>query len=404
MKNLSVGEARGLMLEQVRCLGAETVVLDKALGRVLAQDILAQRDQPPFFASAMDGYAVRRADLTQTETELLVIGESAAGGGFAGPVGPGQCIRIFTGAPVPQDCDLVIVQENVRREGSLAFIAGEPGRSSHIRPQGGDFLRGTLLLEAGQRLDPWRISLAASAGAGSLEVVRRPKIAVLSTGDELVEPGQTPSPNQIYNSGSLAICALLETWGASALRLHCTADRVEDITAAVADLEIDLIVTIGGASVGDHDLVKPALAKLGLSFNVQSIAVRPGKPTWFGVLADGRRVLGLPGNPASALVCAQLFLQPVIRTMLGQAAGPLIEHALLDTALPALGGSGGPREHWSRADLETRQGQVWVKPFSDQDSSLVTVFAKAKALMRQEANGLGLDKGAVVEILRLDRL
>lgn len=402
--NLSVLEARRLMLEQVQCLGTEIVGLDEALGRVLAQDICAQRDQPPFFASAMDGYAVRRTDLAPTETKLLVIGESAAGSGYQDPVAPGQCVRVFTGAPVPKDCDLVVVQENVRREGGLAFVAGEPGSSSHIRPQGGDFLQGAVLLEAGQRLDPWRISLAASAGAGSLEVIRRPRVAVLSTGDELVELGQTPSPNQIFNSGSLAICALLEPWGASALRLHCAADRVEDITTAVADLDVDLIVTIGGASVGDHDLVKPALAKLGLVLDIQSIAVRPGKPTWFGALADGRRVLGLPGNPASALVCAQLFLQPVIRTMLGQEAGPFIEHAILDTTLPALSGSGGPREHWSRADLETRQGQVWVKPFGDQDSSLVTVFAKAKALMRQDANGLGLDKGAIVEILRLDRL
>ncbi len=404
MKNLSVLEARRLMLEQIQCLGTETVGQEAALGRVLAQDIRAQRDQPPFFASAMDGYAVRRADLAADETQLLVVGESAAGGGFAGAVGAGQCVRIFTGAPVPQDCDLVVVQENVRREGELAFIVGEPALATHIRPQGGDFLLGTVLLEAGQRLDPWRLSLAASAGAGSLEVIRQPRVAVLSTGDELVEPGQRPLTNQIFSSGSPAICALLEAWGAAALRLHCAADRVEDITASVADLDVDLIVTIGGASVGDHDLVKPAMAKLGLTLSVQSIAVRPGKPTWFGVLAGGRRVLGLPGNPASALVCAQLFLQPLIRAMLGQDVGPFIETALVDTALPALSGSGGPREHWSRADLETRDGQVWVKPFSDQDSSLVTVFAKAKALMRQEANGAGLDKGAVVEILRLDRL
>jgi molybdopterin molybdotransferase len=404
MKAVSVIEARRLILKQAQGLQAETISIEAGLGRVLAKPVLARRDQPPFPASAMDGYAVRRSDLGQGETQLSVIGESAAGRGYSGTIGLGQCIRIFTGAPVPSDCDQVIVQENVRREGQFAFLAADLTASRHIRPQGGDFLRGAVLLEAGERLDPWRMSLAASAGAGQLEVVRKPKVAVLSTGDELVEPGQTPTGDQIFNSGSLALCALLETWGAEPLRLHCAADRVEDITAAVSSLDVDLILTIGGASVGDHDLVKPALAALGLSLHVQSIAVRPGKPTWFGVLADGRRALGLPGNPASALVCAQLFLQPFIRALLGQAAAPDLESALLDSDLPALGTSGGPREHWSRADLETRHGQVWVKPYNDQDSSLVTVFAKARVLMRQDANGLGLKRGDIVEILRLPRL
>jgi molybdopterin molybdotransferase len=334
----------------------------------------------------------------------LVIGESAAGGGFDGPVAPGQCVRIFTGAPLPNDCDQVVVQENVRREGDMAYVSADLGRARHIRPQGGDFMQGTVLLEPGERLDAWRLSLAASAGAAVLDVIRRPRVAVLSTGDELVEPGQAPKPNQIFNSGSTAICALIEAWGSQALRLHCAADRIEDIASAVRDLDVDLILTLGGASVGDHDLVKPAMATLGLELRVQSIAIRPGKPTWFGTLDDGRRVLGLPGNPASALVCAQLFLQPLIRAMLGQAPGPELETAYLATALPALGTSGGPREHWSRADLELRQGQVWVRPFGDQDSSLVTVFAKARALMRQEANGQGLEQGAIVQIVRLDRL
>ncbi len=404
MKNLAVHEARRLILEAAIKLRPETVDLAAAHGRVLAESVIAKRDQPPFFASAMDGYAVRRSDLVQSSSGLLVIGESAAGGGFEGPVATGQCVRIFTGAPLPKDCDRVVVQEHVRREGRFAFISADTGSSSHIRPQGGDFLQGTVLLEPGERLDAWRLSLAASAGAAVLDVIQRPRVAVLSTGDELVEPGQAPGPNQIYNSGSTAICALIETWGAKALRLHCAADRIEDIASAVRDLDVDLILTLGGASVGDHDLVKPAMATLGLELRVQSIAIRPGKPTWFGTLQDGRRVLGLPGNPASALVCAQLFLQPLIRTMLGQKPGPELETAFLATPLPALGTSGGPREHWSRADLEVRQGQVWVRPFGDQDSSLVTVFAKARALIRQEANGQGLEQGAIVEIVRLDRL
>ena len=404
MKNLGVHEARRLILQAATALKSETIELAAAHGRVLARSVIAQRDQPPFFASAMDGYAVRRSDLAQDAAGLLVIGESAAGGGFDGPVAPGQCVRIFTGAPLPKDCDQVVVQENVRREGDMAYVSAATASSNHIRPQGGDFLQGAVLLEPGERLDAWRLSLAASAGAAVLDVIRRPRVAVLSTGDELVEPGQSPNLNQIYNSGSTAICALIETWGAHALRLHCAADNIEDIASAVRDLDVDLILTLGGASVGDHDLVKPAMATLGLELMVQSIAIRPGKPTWFGTLKDGRRVLGLPGNPASALVCAQLFLQPLIRTMLGQAHGPDVETAHLATALPALGSSGGPREHWSRADLEVRQGQVWVRPFGDQDSSLVSVFARARALMRQEADGQGLEQGAIVQIVRLDRL
>jgi len=404
MKNLAVHEARRLILEAAIRLGPETVELAAAHGRVLAQSVIAKRDQPPFFASAMDGYAVRRSDLASGASGLLVIGESAAGGGFDRPVAAGQCVRIFTGAPLPKDCDQVVVQENVRREGDMAYFSADTASARHIRPQGGDFLQGAVLLEPGERFDGWRLSLAASAGAGALDVIRRPRVAVLSTGDELVEPGQSPKPNQIYNSGGTAICALVEAWGAQALRLHCAADRIEDIASAVRELDVDLILTLGGASVGDHDLVKPAMATLGLELMVQSIAIRPGKPTWFGTLKDGRRVLGLPGNPASALVCAQLFLQPLIRTMLGQAPGPELETAYLATALPALNTSGGPREHWSRADFEVRQGQVWVRPFGDQDSSLVTVFAKTRALMRQEANGQGLEQGAIVEIMRLDRL
>jgi molybdopterin molybdotransferase len=404
MKNLSVHEARRLMLEKAQRLGSERVELAAAHGRVLAKSVIANRDQPPFFAAAMDGYAMQSSDLSPTGAVLLVIGESAAGGGFDRPVAAGQCVRIFTGAPLPRDCDLVIVQESVRREGNLARMPADIGTSRHIRPQGGDYLQGTVLLTPGERLDAWRLSLAASAGAAVLDVARRPRVAVLSTGDELVEPGQVPQPNQIYNSGSHAICALVETWGAQALRLHCAADKIEDITAAVSGLDVDLILTLGGASVGDHDLVKPAMVILGLDLMVQTIAIRPGKPTWFGKLQDGRRVLGLPGNPASALVCAQLFLRPLIQAMLGQQPGPDIETAHLASALPALGTSGGPREHWSRADLETRQGQLWVRPFRDQDSSLVTVFAEARALMRQEANGEGLDQGAIVEIVRLDRL
>lgn len=400
MKNLTASEARRRMLSKTPLMGAETVALNLAHGRVLAEPVTAQRDQPPFRASAMDGYAICAEDVQKTPARLTVIGESAAGAGFDGSVRPGQAVRIFTGAPVPSDCGHVVIQEDVVREGDVALIGPLKGQGANIRPQGGDFTAGTVLLAPGMRLDAWRLSLAASAGRPDLSVTRRPRVGVLSTGDELVEPGETPSLDQIYNSGSPALCALLETWGAQAIRLHSAADDADEIAEAVRDLEVDLIVTLGGASVGDHDLVKPAMAKLGLTLSVETIALRPGKPTWFGELADGRLVLGLPGNPASALVCAELFLRPVIRQMLGMTPGPVMESARLDAALPA----NGPREHWMRARLEIADGILSAKPFRDQDSSLVSLFAQADALVCQPANGPALEPGSVVQILRLARL
>lgn len=400
MKNLTAQEARQRILAKARLMGPETVSPDQAYGRVLAEPVVAQRDQPPFRASAMDGYALRAADALEHPAKLQVIGESAAGMAFTGAVLPGQAVRIFTGAPVPHHCDHVVIQENVQRDGDLALLGPLSGQGANIRPQGGDFKAGAILLETGARLDAWRLSLAASAGASSLQVIQRPRVAVLSTGNELVEPGQTPSLDQIYNSGSPAVCALLDSWGAQAISLHSAVDDAEAIAASVRDLDVDLIVTLGGASVGDHDLVKPAMAKLGLELSVETIALRPGKPTWFGTLGDGRLVLGLPGNPASALVCAELFLRPLVNAMLGLDPGPAMEQAQLATPLP----SNGPREHWMRAKIENRQGVTVATPFRDQDSSLVSVFARADALICQPAQSGGLEAGSLVKILRLNRL
>ena len=400
MKNLTAQEARQRILAKASIMVPETVSPDQAYGRVLAEPVVAQRDQPPFRASAMDGYALRAADAFEHAAQLQVIGESAAGMAFTGAVLPGQAVRIFTGAPVPHHCDHVVIQENVQRHGDLALLGPLIGQGANIRTQGGDFKAGAIVLEAGARLDAWRLSLAASAGASSLRVIQRPRVAVLSTGNELVEPGQTPSLDQIYNSGSPAVCALLDSWGAKAIRLHSAVDDAEAIAASVRDLDVDLIVTLGGASVGDHDLVKPAMAKLGLELSVETIALRPGKPTWFGTLGDGRLVLGLPGNPASGLVCAELFLRPLVNAMLGLDPGPAMEQAQLATPLP----SNGPREHWMRAKIENRQGVTVATPFRDQDSSLVSVFARADALICQPAQSGGLEAGSLVKILRLNRL
>ncbi|WP_346764269.1 gephyrin-like molybdotransferase Glp [Caulobacter sp. SLTY] len=394
LKNLPVEDARARMLAGAGVLRPSSIPLTVADGAVLAQDILAQRDQPPFDASAMDGWAVRRTDAGEGAV-LSIAGESAAGRGHEQRLQPGQAVRIFTGAPVPAGADLVVIQEEAQRDGDAVRLTHPPGQGSHIRPAGGDFRAGQILLPAGTRLDPWRLSLVAAAGYAMVPVADRPRVAILATGEELVPPGGSPGPFQIYESGSAGLAPMLTRWGAIPVRLTPAGDDLAAIQRAVNGADADLVVTIGGASVGDYDLVKPALAGLGLKLAVETVNVRPGKPTWFGTLGDGRRVLGLPGNPASAFVCAELFLKPLVLALQGAAAGPAIETARLAQPLAA----NGPREHWMRA-VRTPDG---VRALPDQDSSLVTVFAAADALLRRAAHAPAVEAGGMVEILRLDR-
>ncbi|MDO9473716.1 MAG: molybdopterin molybdotransferase MoeA [Caulobacter sp.] len=393
LKGLSVEDARARILARAAALPSETVPLAKADGRTLAEAVTAVRDQPPFDASAMDGWAVRRADVGEATT-LRIVGESAAGRGHAAPLQPGEAVRIFTGAPVPAGADLVVIQEEATREGDQVRL-GPAGASNNLRPRGGDFRAGTLLLEAGVRLDPWRLSLAAAAGRAELTVARRPRVAVLATGEELAAPGSAAGPFQIYESGSVGLLAMLSRSGAAPTRLAPTGDDEAAIAAAVRDIEADVIVTVGGASVGDYDLVKPALATLGLELDVETVNVRPGKPTWFGRLGDGRLVLGLPGNPASAFVCAELFLRPLVLALQGATTPHRMTTAPLAAPLPA----NGPREHWMRARL----GPGGAAPFPDQDSSLVTVFAAADALLRRLPGADAAAAGDEVDVLRLER-
>jgi len=395
MKLLPVEDARARMLAEIAPRSPETVPIAEAIGRVLAEDVAAGRDQPPFRASAMDGWAVRTAD---TPGSLAIVGESAAGHGYEGAVGAGQAVRIFTGAAVPAACDAVVIQEDAERSAETVRVpAVRPG--ANIRDAGGDFTAGALLLSRGQRIDPWRLSLAAAAGRAELCVHARPRVAVLATGEEIVEPPAQPGPFQIYNSGTPALAAMIAAWGGVASRAKPVRDDLAATVAAMRAAEAELIVTIGGASVGDHDLVRAAAGELGLELKVASVAMRPGKPTFFGVLADGRRVLGLPGNPASAFVCAELFLKPILAAWQGAAAEPRMIAARLETALPA----NGPREHWMRARLGFADGAVSIAPFRDQDSSLITVFALADALLRRPAGAAAADVGAVVEALPLAR-
>jgi molybdopterin molybdotransferase len=395
VKLLPVDEARGRMLAKVAALPAETVPLAQAIGRVLAEDVTAVRDQPPFRASAMDGWAVRAAD---TPGRLTIVGESAAGHGYEAALKPGEAVRIFTGAAAPQGADCVVIQEDARRDGDVVEVPASPP-GGNIRPAGGDFRAGERLLAKGVRLDPWRLSLAASAGRAAVSAHRRPRVAFFSTGEEIVEPPGAPGPYQIYDSGAPALRAMAEQWGAAASKLGPVRDELDAVISALRDADADLLVTVGGASVGDHDLVRAAGEALGLTLEVASVNVRPGKPTFFGVLADGRRFLGLPGNPASAFVCAELFLRPIVAAYTGASTDVETVQARAAVDVPA----NGAREHWMRARLWAADGVLFTEPYRDQDSSLVTVFAAANALLRRPPGAPAAAAGEVVEALPLAR-
>lgn len=395
----SVADARARILAAVSPLPAEGAVLAEAHGRVLAETIAADRDQPPFASSAMDGWAIRSVDAA-TQVQLTIVGESAAGRSFPRALAAGEAVRIFTGAAVPDGADAVVIQEDAEKLDGAVRLGPYDGKDN-IRPRGGDFRQGDVLLSPGQRLDAWRISLAASAGRAEVKVGRRPRLAFLSTGEELAQPGTSPAADQIFESGSVSLSAMAQTWGGVAHRLTAAGDDEAQIAAAVAGVDVDLLVTIGGASVGDYDLVKPALTRLGLELLLESVNVRPGKPTWFGRLADGRFVLGLPGNPNSAFVCAELFLRPLLRKMQGADPAPRAAYARLGAPLRA----NGPREHYLRAALEyAPDGSLVARPFPEQDSSLVRVLAQADALVWRDARAPAAEAGDVVQVILLDRL
>ncbi len=403
-KGISVDEAIAFLREATPAPQTRKVALSKALGRVLSEPVIATRDQPPFDASAMDGYAICKSltDPVAQGSPLRLIGESAAGRRFEGRVEWGECVRIYTGAPVPDGAKAVVIQENVRVTEMGVFIEpdGWNDPKTHIRPRGQDFKAGHELLSAGVRLDAWRLSLAAAAGQKTLKVARRPRIAILSTGDELVAPGTEPREDQIFESGSFALLAMCRQWGAKASFVGVESDDLDGIHDALKDTEADLIVTIGGTSVGDYDLVKPALERLGLSIDFGSVNIRPGKPTWTGGLTDGRRVLGLPGNPASSMVCAQLFLKPWIKAALGQNGRDrlLSLPAAVDIA------ANGPRETWLRGRIVTDDtGCPALRPFADQDSSLIAVFAQSDVLIRRLPHAPAIKAGDLLTYVALDR-
>ncbi|SIT77033.1 molybdopterin molybdotransferase [Yoonia rosea] len=389
---ISVDEALSHLFALTSPLDAEDVPLIKAHGRVLAKDVHATRNQPPFTASAMDGYAVDATSIKTGQT-YEVIGEAAAGHAWQGQVGPAQAVRIFTGAPLPEGTDHVIIQENVTRAGDTITLDDSANDTPFVRPAGTDFKAGDAI-RAPRVLTPSDIALLASMNIATLSVTRRPSVAIIATGDELVQPGETPGPDQIIASNSYGLAALIRQLGADPRLLPIARDTRASLALAF-DLaaDADLIVTIGGASVGDHDLVGEVAADKGMDRAFYKVAMRPGKPLMAGRI--GRTtMIGLPGNPVSAMVCGHVFLAPVIRKMLGLGAQPALRetHALAKPA-PA----NGPREHYMRAHL----GPEGVTIFDRQDSALLTVLAASNCLAVRPINDPARNTGDQIDIIRL---
>ena len=387
---IPVAQALDALFALTRTLETEEVPLRQAAGRTLAREVTARRTQPPFPASAMDGYALSDA---APGARFRLIGESAAGHRFGGSVGPGEAVRIFTGAPVPDGCDRVVIQEDVDRDGDRITLRDRLDPGPYIRPAGTDFAEGETL-SAPRRLGPNDVALLAAMNVARVPVVRRPVVALIATGDELVQPGETPGPDQIVASNSYGLAALLGAHGAEVRMLPIARDTVESLgTILGLARDADLIVTIGGASVGDHDLVARVAADRGLERSFYKVAMRPGKPLMAGRLGDAALV-GLPGNPVSAMVCGHVFLRPMLRSFLGLGQAPV---DLRNRTLCAPVGANGPREHYMRAS----SGPDGVTVSERQDSSLLSVLARADCLVVRPPHDAARDAGDTVPVIDL---
>ena len=393
---IPVSQALDAIFALVSPTDTEEVRLEIAHGRVLARPMQATRAQPPFASSAMDGYAVRFTDAVAGAT-LLLVGESAAGHGFDGIVGSGEAARIFTGAPVPEGADRVVIQENTTRDGDLVTLTDVPDDGGNIRIAGSDFNIGDAV-EAPRRLNARDLALLASMNLPAVPVHRKPIVAVIATGDELVMPGEAPSPNQIIASNSFGLKAICEAEGADVRLLPIARDDPASLTTVLGLAEgADLIVTIGGASVGDHDIVAQVAGELGLERSFYKVAMRPGKPLMSGRIGDST-LIGLPGNPVSSMVCAHIFIVPALRAMQGLPARARVRHqAFLFRPVS----QNGPREHYMRASVTITDGQSLIAANSRQDSSLLTVLAEANCLMIRPPNDPARGAGDVIDYLPL---
>jgi molybdopterin molybdotransferase len=394
---ISIADAVKRIVSAFKPVEGEHIAIGEAAGRVLAEDARARENQPPFPVSSMDGYAAHATD-AKAGSVLRVIGTAPAGHPFKGKIGAGEAVRIFTGAVMPDGADAIVIQENTRADGERVTINETATPGKFIRPAGLDFRKGDVLAQSGARLSACDLSLLAAGDIAQVNVRRLPRIALVATGDELSKPGMPRKPGGIVASSGYGLAAMIENWGAAPRDLGIlpdTADAIAQIPTLAAGA--DLIVTLGGASVGDHDLVQSALGPKGFALDFWKIAMRPGKPLIFGRLGD-TPMLGLPGNPVSSLVCALLFLKPAIAAMLGTKHEEQILTARLARDLPP----NDSRQDYLRAKLELRDGELWADPFPVQDSSMLRTLARADALVIRAVEASAAATGDRVEILRLE--
>ncbi|RCS24330.1 molybdopterin molybdenumtransferase MoeA [Phyllobacterium salinisoli] len=406
MALLSVDEALARLLAGAAPLGWECLPVAQAGGRVLSSPVEAHHTQPPFNASAMDGYAIRAADVAVIPAQLKVIGESAAGHRYSGAVAAGEAVRIFTGAPVPQGADTVLIQENTERlADDTVSVLQSVAEGRNIRRAGLDFTKGDILLQPGRILDPAALSLAAAANNAEIRVWRQPRVAIITTGDELVAPGEAPGPDQIISSNSLGIAEIIRIHGGEALDLGIVGDHVQDLDIAIGtaiERGADILVTSGGASVGDHDLVHEALTRRGMELDFWKIAMRPGKPLMSGKLQGlhdtSLRVLGLPGNPVSSLVCSYLFLAPLVSALAGRPYRPDMRRVHLGADMPA---NDLRRDHIRAEIIQNENGDPVATPLPLQDSSMLSALARANGLIIREPHAEAARAGESCEVFML---
>ncbi|WP_296599704.1 molybdopterin molybdotransferase MoeA [Phenylobacterium sp.] len=377
-------------------VGVERTSLEAAADRVLAAPVVARRSAPEVEVSAMDGYAVRDADLGLAPTRLRVAGEAFAGSPpLTTPLALGDCVRIFTGAPMPPGADRVVIQEDVRRDGQTVWLAESPPSARHVRAAGSDFASGEVLLEAGTRLGPLTLVAAAAADVETVETYIRPRVAVLSTGDELVAPGRAANrPGAIPESVSFGVAALARAWGGEVVGRRRLRDDLPSLIreAGVALDDAHVVVVTGGASVGERDFSKAMFQALGLRLDFEKVAIKPGKPVWLGRVGE-RAVIGLPGNPSAAMVTARLFLAPLLAGMTGRRPEEALAWRMAPLAAPL--GACGDRECFHRG----RSAHDGVRPLGNQDSSAQKDLATADLLIRRRAGARRLEANDLVEIL-----
>jgi molybdopterin molybdotransferase len=396
---LSVEAAEARIVAAFSPLKSERVEISHALGRVLAEDAVAKLTQPPFDVSSMDGYAVRADDAAKIPAQLKIVGDAPAGRPFKGRLGAGEAVRIYTGAVVPQGADAIVIQENTESDGKTVTIKSAAERGRHIRRAGLDFRKGNTLIARGRYLTARDVALLAAGDLAEVSVTRKPRIAVVATGDELSRPGEKRGPGGIVASSNYGIAALVEKWCGVPVDLGILPDKPEAFVALPrATKDCDLIVTLGGASVGDHDLVQSALAPHGFALDFWKVAMRPGKPLIFGKLGK-TPLLGLPGNPVSAIVCALLFLRPAMAKMLGE---PPYQPTMLKARLTAPLKANDARQDYIRAKLSRRDGETFAEPFPVQDSSMQRALAEADALIVRAPGAPAADAGHMADVMALD--